>query len=72
LLDTAGYPPAGSVPARSQSVPPPPEGYASADAKPETKPASNEPAPKAGPYDPSGLQGTPRKPGPYGVPGETK
>jgi hypothetical protein len=71
LLDTAGYPRAGSVPARSQGTPPPPDGVA-ADAKPATKPASNEPAPRAGPYDPSGLQGTPQKPGPYGVPGDIK
>jgi glutaredoxin len=71
LLDTAGYPRAGSVPARSQGAPPPPDGIAAA-AKPAAKPVSSEPPPKAGPYDPSGLQGTPQKPGPYGVPGNLK
>jgi len=87
MLDSAGYPSAGTVPPRSQKAPPPPEGYAGPDAP---KPAAQKPAeaqPKAGPYDTSGLKGPapkpgiydtsglkgpPPKPGQYGVPGEAK
>ena len=87
MLDSAGYPSAGTVPPRSQKAPPPPEGYAGADApKPEAqKPAEAQPkagpydtsglqgpAPKPGIYDTSGLQGPAPKPGQYGVPGEAK
>jgi len=70
LLDSAGYPQAGFAPARSQSAPPPPEG--SPEAKAAAKPAAAEPAPKAGPYDTSGLKGTPQKPGQYSLPGDAK
>ncbi|HEY8068680.1 MAG TPA: glutaredoxin family protein [Burkholderiales bacterium] len=67
LLDSAGYPRAGVFPARSQKAPDAPDGKPAAQA--EKVEASSQ---KAGPYDPSGLQGTPQKPGPYGVPGDTK
>lgn len=77
LLDSAGYPKEGTLPALSQKAPAAPEGYVPAaerdasrpTAQPE-KPAS--PPPKAGPYDTSGLEGTPQKPGQYGIPGESK
>jgi glutaredoxin len=83
LLDLAGYPKAGVLPAGKQAAPALPDGY-------EPPPATVEPvAPaavqkagpydssglksnrssKPGPYDPSGLQSNrPSKPGPYGVP----
>jgi glutaredoxin len=82
LLDSAGYPPAGAFPARAQKAPPAPEGFV---AVPVEAPAAS--APKAGPYDASGLKGPPPKPGQYdpsgltgptpkpgqyGVPAETK
>jgi glutaredoxin len=55
LLDAARYPKAGILPARSQSAPPPPEGYAAAGKPPApkaaAKPAAEEPAPQ-GPYAP--------------------
>ena len=85
MLDSAGYPKAGTVPPLQQKAPPVPEGYL-AEGAPKPKPAP-EPQPKAGPYDtsglkgpppkpgqydPSGLTGPPPKPGQYGVPGETK
>jgi glutaredoxin len=66
LLDSAGYPKAGVFPARAQKAPDAPDG------KPSVQAEKAEAPQKAGPYDPSGLQGTPQKPGPYGVPGETK
>jgi glutaredoxin len=88
MLDSAGYPSAGTVPPRSQKAPPPPEGYAGPGAE---KPAAQAPkpveaqkagpydtsglqgpAPKPGIYDPSGLQGPAPKPGQYGVPGDAK
>ena len=73
LLDSAGYPAAGSVPARTQAAPPPPAGYTPPEgaqaAKPIEQPA---PAGKPGPYDTSGLQGKPERPGRYGLPGDAK
>jgi len=79
-LNIAGYPPAGSYPARKQAAPPPPDSEAKAAAKPapEPKPGPYDtsglkgPAPKTGPYDTSGLKGPAPKTGPYGVPAETK
>ncbi len=87
LLDSAGYPKAGVLPALVQKTPAAPEGYvAEGAAKATAEPvAAPEPQPKGGPYDtsglqgtppkpgqydPSGLQGTPPKPGQYGIPGE--
>jgi len=81
VLSSAGYPAAGTHPARNQAAPPPPDVTA--------KPAAPKPAPgpKPGPYDTSNLQGPPPKPGlydssklqgpdpkpgPYGVPAESK
>jgi glutaredoxin len=77
LLDSAGYPKAGAVPARAQAAPPIPEGYVDPTAR--EKPAAQPVQPRApasatqraGRYDPSGLQGNPPKPGRYGIPGET-
>jgi glutaredoxin len=86
LLDSAGYPAAGTYPARSQGAPALPEGYTGPEAA-AAKPPAEAPGPKAGPYDasgltgpapkpgqydPSGLTGPPPKPGQYGVPGEAK
>jgi hypothetical protein len=56
LLDSARYPKAGLLPARSQDAPPPPQGYAAPGAqaaakKAPAKPAAEEPAPR-GPYAP--------------------
>ena len=68
LLDSAGYPKAGALPARSQKAPETPEeliapdGTAGRQAKPAANPAA---AAKAGPYDPSGLTGPAPKQGPY-------
>lgn len=78
LLDSAGYPKAGSVPARAQAAPPIPEGYVdpSTREKPSAQPVPAAPAPaaaqKAGRYDASGLQGTPQRQGRYGLPGDGK
>jgi glutaredoxin len=88
LLDSAGYPKAGVLPALQQKAPGTPEGYvaegAAAPAQPLQAPAAQQkagpydasgltgPAPKPGQYDPSGLSGPPPKPGQYGVPGEAK
>jgi glutaredoxin len=81
LLNSAGYPAAGVYPARNQAPPPPPEGLAKPVApKPAPAPKAGPydtsgltgPVPKPGPYDPSGLQGPAPKPGPYGVPAESK
>ncbi len=78
LLDSAGYPKAGAVPARSQAAPTVPEGYVDPAtrekpaAKPVPAPALAAPAPKGGRYDSSGLEGNPPKPGRYGIPGESK
>lgn len=87
LLDSAGYPKQGAVPARSQPAPAPPEGYEPAPlAAPGTpKPAATvKPGPydtgglpsnrsdKPGPYDPSGLKSNrSEKAGPYLAPGGT-
>lgn len=75
LLDSAGYPRTGILPALSQNAPPPPEGYVPAaerDApKPVAEPAKAEAQPKAGPYDSSGLTGPPPKPGQYDPSGLT-
>jgi hypothetical protein len=73
LLDSAGYPRQGLLPARSQKAPPPPEGYAAPEAaKPVEAASAAQETRKAGPYDTSRLQGPPQKLGPYGIPGETK
>jgi glutaredoxin len=73
LLDTASYPRTGLLPPRSQKAPPAPEGNAATEAPAKiAKPQSAEAPRKSGPYDTSGLQGPPPKPGQYGVPGETK
>jgi glutaredoxin len=78
LLDSAGYPKAGAVPARSQAAPSIPDGYVDPAtrekpaAQPVPAPAPAAAAPKAGRYDPSGLQGNPPKTGRYGIPGESK
>jgi glutaredoxin len=65
LLDSAGYPPAGTYPARNQAAPK----LDDAQAKPAApKPA---PGPKPGPYDTSGLKGPPPKPGIYDPSGLT-
>jgi glutaredoxin len=84
LLDSGGYPAAGVFPARSQAAPPMPEGF---EAPPPAEPAITVdtspkgpydtsglqgPPPKPGQYDPSGLTGPPPKPGQYGVPAESK
>ena len=80
LLSTAGYPPAGTYPARNQAAP---DGNAKPAATaqktapgPKAGPYDTSglvgPAPKPGPYDASGLQGPAPKPGPYGVPAESK
>jgi glutaredoxin len=63
LLDSARYPKAGTVPARSQGAPPPPEGYASqGERKP---PPVAEPVPPAEPEAPPGPY-APRPPRPGG------
>lgn len=85
LLDSAGYPAAGTFSPRSQAAPPVPEGYqpppvAEPLAPPEVsqKPGPYDPSgltgppPKPGIYDPSGLTGPQAKPGPYGAPAEGK
>ncbi len=68
LLDSAGYPKEGTVPARSQHAPAVPEGYAP---PPAAEPAVPEtPAGKAGPYDSSNLPSSGGiKPGPYDASG---
>ena len=88
LLDSAGYPKAGILPALKQKTPEVPEGYVSPAGREPAKPVSTAdappkagpydpsgltgPAPKPGQYDPSGLTGPPPKPGQYGIPGERK
>jgi glutaredoxin len=88
ILDSAGYPKEGVVPARSQRAPDLPPGYepplVAEPLKPDTTASG-----KAGPYDTSGLPSNRRegpgpydtsklpsnrsdKPGPYVVPGGTK
>jgi hypothetical protein len=85
LLDSAVYPKAGALQARSQAAPPLPEGYVPPPtvepAKPVASEATGKPGPydasgltsppaKPGPYDPSGLTSPPAKPGRYGIPGD--
>jgi glutaredoxin len=56
LLDSARYPEAGSVPARKQAPPPPPEGYAAAgkhDLKAEPVKPEEQAKPPRGPYSPA-------------------
>lgn len=53
LLDSAGYPKAGTVPPRSQAAPPPPQGPAG----PKAEPVPAEPEKPLGPYAP----GAPRQ-----------
>ena len=67
LLDSAGYPRAGLLPARQQKAPGAPDGYvaeggATSPAQPQQPPAAQQ---KAGPYDASGLTGPAPKPGQY-------
>ena len=59
LLDSARYPKAGVLPARSQAAPPPPEGYVPPSGEPpKAEPVQPEaPAAPAGPYAP----GAPRQ-----------
>ena len=87
LLDEAGYPRTGILPARTQNAPGAPESNVPA-AKPAAQPdkaAATQPkagrydssgltgpAPKPGQYDPSGLTGPAPRQGQYGIPGETK
>jgi len=69
LLDQAGYPKAGVVPARSQAAPALPDGYEPPPVAEPVAPAPEVPAKKAGRYDPSTLPSNRSgKPGPYGVP----
>jgi glutaredoxin len=66
LLDSAAYPKAGAVQARSQAAPPPPEGYEPPPTVEPAKPVPVETAGKPGPYDTSGLPANRSdKPGPY-------
>jgi glutaredoxin len=51
LLDSAGYPREGVLPARAQAAPPPPEGF-EPSTPPKAEPAKPEAAPPAGPYSP--------------------
>ena len=68
LLDSAGYPRAGVLPALTHKAPAAPEGYTPEGGREGAKPAvqpTAEGQPKAGPYDTSGLTGPPPKPGLY-------
>ena len=66
LLDSAGYPKAGVLPALQQKPPATPEGYvAEGTTSTGAQPVQAPPEPKAGPYDTSGLKGPPPKPGIY-------
>lgn len=87
LLDSAGYPKQGAAPVRTQSAPPPPEGY---QPPPQAEPVQAEASSaRPGPYDTSGLPANRiekpgqydtsklpanrvDKPGPYQTPGATK
>lgn len=73
LLDSAGYPRAGILPARQQKAPGAPEGYVAPGeaAKPVAAPVESPAAAKAGPYDASGLTGPAPKPGQYDPSGLT-
>jgi len=72
VLDSAGYPKPGAVPARAQRAPAPPEGYEKPPgAEPRKPEAVTEDKP--GPYDASGLQSNQTgKRGPYLVPSDAK
>lgn len=87
ILDSAGYPKEGVLPARSQRAPDLPAGYEPALVAEPVK--ADAPSGKAGPYDTSGLPSNRRegpgpydtsklpsnrsdKPGPYMAPGSTK
>ena len=88
ILDSAGYPKEGVLPARSQAAPPLPAGYepplvaepvkpeASASGKPGPYDTSKLPSNRRegpGPYDSSKLPANrPDKPGPYVTPGSAK
>lgn len=65
LLDSAGYPKEGVLPARAQAAPQPPEGYVPPEAreKPTAEPLRPEPppAPPAGPYSPKPYSPTQKK-----------
>jgi glutaredoxin len=70
LLDSAGYPKAGLLPALTQKAPGVPEGYVPAAEREAAKPVAQpgkaaDTQPKAGPYDSSGLTGPAPKPGQY-------
>lgn len=68
LLDSARYPKAGLLPARSQAAPPPPEGYVPPGQAPVAEPVKPEPAaPGAGgPYAPAPPPvPEPERPAPY-------
>lgn len=53
MLDTAGYPRAGILPARSQAAPAVPDGYNAPDPPPTPQPVKPEPeTPVVGPYSP--------------------
>jgi len=68
LLDSAGYPRRGVLPARAQKAPAPPEGYQPPPVAEPIKDASSKPKP--GPYDTSGLPSNRSdKPGPYDASG---
>lgn len=73
LLDSAGYPRAGVLPARQQKAPSAPEDYVAPgqSARPAVEAAPSAPAAKAGPYDSSGLTGPAPKPGQYDPSGLT-
>jgi len=72
LLNSAGYPRPGAVPARAQRAPAPPEGYEPPPGAEPRKPEAVT-AVKPRPYDPSGLQSDRTgKQGPYRVPDDAK
>jgi glutaredoxin len=66
LLDLAGYPKAGVLPAGKQAAPALPDGYEPPPVAEPVAPAPEVPLKKAGRYDPSGLPSNRSgKPGPY-------
>lgn len=78
LLDSAGYPKTGAVPARKQSAPPPPEGYQPPPVAEPARAQPEQPAAKSGPYDTSGLRSTEKPRAPqydpsmYNLPDQTR
>jgi glutaredoxin len=69
LLDSAGYPKEGTVPARAQVAPTPPAGAGAAPVAEPVKSSEAAPA-KPGPYDTSGLPANRvERPGPYDASG---